>query len=222
MTLPLKQLEQVGLFRGIAAAELEEMLRCLGGYTRAFREGEAIFLDSDTIRSVGVILRGAVRMTKEDPDGNRSLLALLRAGELFGETFACGSLHQSQVSFWAAADGEALFLPFSKALHTCSHACPFHQRLVENMVRSIGDKNVQLMEKIEVLSRKTLRDKILTCLRQQARQQGSRRFTLPFGRQELADYLCADRSALTRELGRMQAEGLLSFQKNTFQLPPEA
>ena len=90
------------------------------------------------------------------------------------------------------------------------------------MVRSIGDKNVQLMEKIEVLSRKTLRDKILTCLRQQARQQGSRRFTLPFGRQELADYLCADRSALSRELGRMQAEGLLSFQKNTFQLPPEA
>ena len=97
-------------------------------------------------------------------------------------------------------------------------ACVFHHRLIENMVRLICEKNIQLMEKVEVTSQKTLRDKILTYLRIQADRQGADRFEIPLKRTELAEYLCADRSALTRELARMKAEGLISYNKNTFYL----
>ena len=97
-------------------------------------------------------------------------------------------------------------------------SCPFHHRLIENIVRPIGDKNVQLMQKIEVISKKTLREKILAYLQSQAPKDGSRCFTIPLGRLELADYLCADRSALTRELARMKADGLIWYEKNQFQL----
>lgn len=97
-------------------------------------------------------------------------------------------------------------------------SCPFHHRLIENMVKLIGDKNVQLMQKIEVISKKTLREKILAYLRSQAPEDSNCRFTIPLGRLELADYLCADRSALTRELAHMKTDGLIWYEKNEFQL----
>lgn len=94
----------------------------------------------------------------------------------------------------------------------------FHHRLIENMVRYISDKNVQLMNKIEIISKKTLREKIMTYLQQQASEQNSKHFTISLGRLELADYLCADRSALTRELSHMQKDGLICYNKNTFEI----
>ena len=96
--------------------------------------------------------------------------------------------------------------------------CTFHHRLIENMVRMIGDKNVQLMRKIEIISKKTLREKALAYLRLQAEAQQSQRITVPLGRVELADYLCANRSALTRELAAMKQDGILDYDKNTFVL----
>ena len=173
------------------------------------------FLESNEVRSVGIILSGIVHMVKEDSEGYQTLLVAMKDGELFGESFSCGSHLNAHVSFFAAAPCTVLFLPFHKIIHSCKMSCTFHHRLIENMVQLIGDKNVQLMHKIEVISKKTLREKILTYLQQQALDQDSRQFTIPLSRLELAKYLCArpQRESLTRELSYMQKDGLISYEK---------
>lgn len=206
------------LFSGIAEENLSAILTCLGGYLKTCRKGEIIFLSKEPVKSIGLIVKGRVRMSKEYENGDTSLLMNIEKGELLGETFACGSFLNSRVVFQAAADSEIFFLPFHKVIHTCNMTCTFHHRLIENMVRLISDKNVQLIEKMEATSRKSLRDKILTYLFHQAEKNENREFEIPLGRVELAEYLCVDRSALTRELTRMQEEGLLSYQKNKFKL----
>ena len=136
--------------------------------------------------------------------------------ELFGESFACASQLSARVSFVAAAPCAVLFLPFHKVIHSCTLACTFHHRLIENMLRLLSEKNQRLMDKVAIISQRTLRDKILAYLRTEADYQQSRRFTIPLGRVELSEYLGVNRSALTRELAQMREEGLIDFEKNTF------
>lgn len=218
MQLNFKQLASHPIFNGICEEDLPAMLNCLGSFQKNYQKDEIILLESNEVRSVGIILSGIVHMVKEDSEGYQTLLVAMKDGELFGESFSCGSHLDAHVSFFAAAPCTVLFLPFHKIIHSCKMSCTFHHRLIENMVQLIGDKNVQLMHKIEVISKKTLREKILTYLQQQALDQDSRQFTIPLSRLELAKYLCADRSALTRELSYMQKGGLISYEKNTFQL----
>ena len=194
------------------------MLSCLGSFQRKYQKDEIILLESNEVRSVGIILYGTVHMVKEDSEGHQTLLVAMKEGELFGESFSCGSHLDARVSFLAATSCTVLFLPFYKIIHSCKMSCAFHHRLIENMVRLIGDKNVQLMQKIEVISKKTLREKILAYLQNQSLEQHSKNFTIPLGRLELADYLCADRSALTRELSNMKRDGLIWYEKNHFQI----
>lgn len=218
MQLNFKQLASLPIFNGICEEDLPAMLNCLGSFQKNYQKDEIILLESNEVRSVGIILSGIVHMVKEDSEGYQTLLVAMKDGELFGESFSCGSHLDAYVSFFATAPCTVLFLPFHKIIHSCKMSCTFHHRLIENMVQLIGDKNVQLMHKIEVISKKTLREKILTYLQQQALDQDSRQFTIPLSRLELAKYLCADRSALTRELSYMQKDGLISYEKNTFQL----
>lgn len=218
MQLDMRQLTRLPLFSGIREEQLPIMLECLGGYQKCYQKNEIIYLESHEVRNVGAILSGTVHMIKEDSEGYKTLFISMKAGELFGESFACGSHLDSQVSFLAAEPCTILFLPFYRVIHSCKMTCTFHHRLIENMVRMIGDKNVRLMNKIEITSKKTLREKILAYLRLQAKAQNCSPFTIPFGRLELADYLCADRSALTRELSAMKRDGLINYQKNTFEL----
>ncbi len=218
MQLDFKQLSRLPLFDGISEEDLPAMLRCMGSYQKKYQKDEIIFLESNEVRNVGIILSGIVHMVKEDTEGYHTILVTMQKGELFGESFSCGSHLDSRVSFLAAGPCIVLFLPFYKVIHSCKMSCIFHHRLIENMLRLIGDKNVQLMQKIEIISKKTLRGKIMAYLQNQSLEQNSREFTIPLGRLELAEYLCADRSALTRELSRMKKEGLIWYEKNKIQL----
>ena len=218
MRLDIEQLTLLPIFKGIREEYLPAMLTCLGSFQKKYQKDEVIFLESNEVRNVGIILSGTVHMVKDDSEGYQTLLVVMKENELFGESFSCGSHLDAQVSFLTAAPCEVLFLPFHKVIHSCKMSCTFHHRLIENMVQLIEDKNVQLMHKIEVISKKTLREKILAYLRQQAMEQSSKQFTIPLERLELAEYLCADRSAVTRELSYMQRDGLIIYDKNTFQL----
>lgn len=218
MELDFNWLARLPLFAGIEISDLPVMLDCLGSYRKHYEKGEIILLESSEVRTVGVILQGKVHMIKEDDEGYKTLLLAMKEGEMFGESFSCGSCKSARVSFLAAEPCIVLFLPFYRVLHSCKMTCIFHHRLIENMVGLMGDKNVRLMNKIEVISKKTLRDKILAYLRLQAEEQKKQRFTIPLGRLELAEYLCADRSAMTRELSRMKRDGLIDYRRNTFQL----
>ncbi len=206
------------LFDGIDEQDLTGMLHCTGYHTAAYKKGQMIHLEQEQIRHIGIVMDGAVDMIMEDIWGNRTLLSRMRSPEMFGETFACSEDNRSMVSFQAAEDSQVVFIPFHKIMHTCTMACQFHHKLVENMVRIIASKNRELLQKIEIMSKKSLREKILAYLSLQAQLQDSRYVQLPLGRVELAQYLCADRSALTRELTNMKAEGLIDFEKNTFKI----
>lgn len=214
----ISQIQSFPLFSGIAPQELDTMLTCLGSCIRDYRRGEMIILLNESVKYIGIIITGTVHMVKEDVWGNKTILALMGNGEIFGETFSCGSLTTSSVAFSAASHCTVLFLPFYRVLHSCNLTCVFHHRLIENMVQMIAGKNAQLMEKIEIISRKSLREKILTYLSIQSQRQNSEYFEIPLGRSELAEYLCADRCALTRELASMKADGLLDYERNTFHL----
>ena len=164
------------------------------------------------------LLSGAVDMIKEDLWGNKTMLVRMRKDELFGETFACGSDNLSVVTFMVSEDAKILFLPFDRVMHSCTMACQFHHRLIENMVHIIADKNRDLMRKVEVVSKRTIREKLLAYLSIQAQIQNARYFEIPLGRVELAEYLCVDRSALTRELAKMKAEGIIDYHRNSFRM----
>lgn len=206
------------LFDGIGPRDRETILSCIGYHVRSYQKGETISMEAEAIRHIGVPLSGAVDMIKEDLWGNRTLLVRIHKGELFGETFACGSDPLATVTFAVSEKAEILFIPFDRVMCSCCQSCAFHQRLTMNMVRIIADKNRDLMRKVEVISKKTIREKILTYLSIQSQTQKSRYFEIPMGRVEWADYLCVDRSALTRELAKMKQEGLIDFDRNCFRL----
>ncbi len=206
------------LFDGILPMDLETMLGCIGYHTAAYEKGEIVSFEAENLRHIGIVLSGAVDMIKEDLWGNRTMLVRMRKNELFGETFVCGLNTTSVVTFAVSENAQILFLPFDRVMNSCTNTCVFHHRLIENMVRVIAAKNLELMRKVEVVSKKNLREKILAYLSLQAQLNDSRYFEIPLGRIELADYLCADRSALTRELSRMRDEGLIDYDKNMFRV----
>ncbi len=206
------------LFADILPEDLTAMLGCIGYRIGIFKKGEIIVFEEENIKHIGIILSGTVDMIKEDLWGNKTMLVRMRKNELFGETFACGDDNLSVVTFTVSQDAKILFIPFHRVMHSCTMACAFHHKLIENMVRIIANKNRDLMRKVEVISKRTLREKILSYLSMQAQAQGTRYFELPLGRVELAEYLCADRSALTRELVKMKEDALIDYNKNYFRI----
>ena len=206
------------LFHGIRPEDRRTMLDCIGYHVGTFRKGDIVGFEEENMKYIGIVLSGAVDMVKEDLWGNKTMLVRIFRNEVFGETFACGSDNLSVVTFLVSEDAKVLFLPFNRVMHSCTMACQFHHRLIENMVRVIADKNRDLMRKVEVVSKRTIREKLLAYLSLQAQTQNSRYFEIPLGRVELAEYLCVDRSALTRELAKMKDEGLIDYDRNCFRL----
>ena len=214
----MKALNRSMLFKDITDEEKKEILGCLTYQMKSFKQGHVIALEGNEIRYFGVILSGSIDMIKEDLWGNRTLITRMMEGELFGETFACGIEQQAVVSFVAAENVDVMMLPFLQVIHTCSNSCSFHEKLIRNLVHTIAMKNRSLMQKVEIITKKNLREKILAYLSIQAQMQNTRYFQIPLKRGELAQYLCADRSALTRELTQMREEGIIDFDRNTFRI----
>ena len=206
------------LFDRIQPADLKPMLHCIGYRVSKYSKGEIIAFEGENLKHIGIVLSGSVDMVKEDLWGNKTILIRMRQNELFGETFACGNDSLSVVTFVVSEDAAVMFMPFSRVMHSCTMACEFHHRLIENMVKVIAGKNRDLMQKVDVVSKRTIREKLLAYLSIQAQTMESRYFEIPLGRVELAEYLCVDRSALTRELSKMKEDGLIDFDKNCFKI----
>jgi CRP-like cAMP-binding protein len=163
-----------------------------------------------------MVLSGSARVIKEDENGNVMILTELAASELFGEAFACAGIEQSPVTVLAAEDSEILCIDYKKITSSCSSACGFHSKLIENMLKIIAEKNLLLNQKIEILSKRTTREKLLAFF--DAQRGAAKKFSIPYNREELAHYLCVDRSAMSGELCKMRDEGLLKFHKNKFEI----
>lgn len=168
----LSEIMESPLFATFTKEEMASMLDCMEGKVKKYQKNEIIILSSEHVQYVGVILEGCIHMVKENHMGDRALLTIIEKGELFGESFACGDYISSYTTFMAAENTTVFFLPFQKIMYACNLRCTFHHRLIENMVIMLANKNVRLMQKIDVSSRKTLRDKVIAYLEiQEERQQ---------------------------------------------------
>lgn len=214
--LPL--ISRSALFNDIDPADLEAMLSCLDARQRSYPKGAAVFRVGDRTTSMGVVLEGSVRLEKEDYWGNRSILASFGPGQSFAEVYACEPDLTFDINVVAAEDAVVLFLDVGRITTTCSSSCAFHAQLIRNLLGITAKRTHALTRKIEHTSKRTTRAKLLSYLSDQAERGNSNRFVVPFDRQELADYLSVDRSAMCAELSRMKQDGIIDYNKNNFEI----
>lgn len=218
MKTKFEDVKELRAFSGFNAEMYKEVLLSIGAYEKKFPKGAYIALSEEKVGCVSVILSGTVHMESEDIWGNKTILVFMNRGDLFGETFACGSAQVSLVNFYAATPVTALYLPYGEIMRFSTTGSEAHRLLMQNIIILIADKNVRLIQKLEIVSKRTLRGKLLTYFSYMAKVRGAMEFDVPLGRVGLGEYLCADRSALTRELSRMREDGLIDFDRNHFKL----
>ena len=206
------------LFEGMSPQETQSVLQCLQAAPRKVAKDEYLFWEGEALSWAGLVLEGRIQLIREDLWGNRRLLRTVEPGELFGESYACAPEALSMVSAQAVVPSRILTLDITHLLTTCSSACPFHARLIRNLLSALAESNLRLARKIESTSPRTIREKLLSYFSSQARLARSSAFTIPFTRQQLAEYLSVDRSAMTVELYRLKEEGVISFDKRDFRL----
>jgi CRP/FNR family transcriptional regulator, dissimilatory nitrate respiration regulator len=212
----LSMLIKTPLFSTLTLEELPHMLNCLNARTKHYQAKQYILREEDTINDVGVILNGSVQVITEDALGNRSITAKLTQGELFGEVIASSRNPTSPVSVMADTDCDILLLKFGKIVTPCVRVCSFHSRVIENMMHILAERNLMMNRKLSILSQRSTREKLLAYLAWQSEINASMQFDIPFNRDELADFLCVNRSALSREISRMIDENIINSDRNHF------
>lgn len=211
-------LKRTKLFSGVGEDDIASLLSCLGARKKEYKKGEYILREGEHISDIFILVEGKIHIQKDDYWGNRSILSVISVGEMFGEGYAApesGALLNDVV---AVEDSSVIFFDVKRILTTCSSACRFHNMIVQNMFFAISDKNRRLVQKLGHMSGRTTRAKLISYLSEEAKRQGSSAFTVPFNRQQLADYLCVDRSAMSNELCKMRDEGMIKFEKSRFEL----
>jgi len=211
-------LKTVQLFKGIEETDLQSLLACLAAKSVHFEKGQTVFSYGESIEKFGIVLSGQVQVVQDDYYGNRSILGKIDIGNLFGESFACTGIKTLPVSVITTTESELLFIDCRRLAVPCARACGFHSKLIQNMLHIVSMKNILLTQKIEFTSKRTTREKLLAYLSSEAKKSGGSRFCIPFNRQELADYLSVERSAMSAELSKLRDDGVLRFNKNQFEL----
>ncbi|HOD92309.1 MAG TPA: Crp/Fnr family transcriptional regulator [Clostridia bacterium] len=210
--------QKVKLFNGISSDCINSMLNCLGAKIVSYKRNEIILMVDDSIESIGLVLEGCVLVSSEDFMGVRAIMAIIEKYDIFAEAFVCANLSKSPVTITAVDNCKIMWLKFPRIIQTCNKACQFHSKLIENMMSLLASKNMQMHQKLDILSKRNLREKILTYLHINASKTKSRTFEIPLSRNELADYLNADRAALSRELSKMKQEGIIDFNLSSFRI----
>lgn len=213
----LEILRNCKLFENIADENLLAMLSCLGAEVRSYTKNQNIFTEGERASHMGILLSGTAQIIRVDFYGNRSIVTNIEPPQLFGESFACTETKSIPVNVIAEKDCEVMRIESRKMLHPCCNVCEFHSRMIFNLMKEIAAKNMLLNQKIEIISRRTTREKLMTYLLIQAKKHGSS-FTIPYDRQELADFLEVDRSGLSAEISKLRKENAIECKRNFFRL----
>ena len=212
-------LSQNILFRGISPEDCQRMEPCLRVRKAAYKSGQVIHDFGQDSGNIGILCSGRASLVRLNVNGTRTILETLGPDNLFGEQLAFSDGKTDCLYVCCEADCTVLFLNYDDITKRCANACRCHSRLVENLLELISKKTLRLSQRIEVLSQRSIREKLLACFRLLAIEAESPAFTLPFNTSELADYICADRSAMLRELSKMKQEGLVWVQRRQIRLP---
>jgi len=203
------------LFDGLDTDSIEKMLDCLSAKVVSYKKKDVIMIAGEP-RYFGMVLSGAVRVVKEDMDGNTIILTDISAPDIFNEVCVVAGHDYCPHTAYALEDCVVLLMDYKKIAVTCIKDCQFHRGLLQNLLTSIAKKAVVLDNKVEILSKRTIREKLLCFF--DAYRGDKRKFTIPFSHEEMARYLHVDRSALSNELNKMRDEGIINYNRKDFEL----
>ncbi|MBQ9922626.1 MAG: Crp/Fnr family transcriptional regulator [Clostridia bacterium] len=211
-------LKRTQMFAGVSDDEISSMLFCLGASIKSFTKGEYVLRRGERLEHILVLAEGSLCIQNDDYWGNRSILDKIAVGGMFGEAYAAPESDALLNDVVAIEDSTVIFFDVKRILTTCSSACRFHSMVVQNMFFAISEKNRKLVQKLGHMSKRSTREKLISYLSEESKKHNSSTFSIPFNRQQLADFLSVDRSAMSNELCKMRDEGLLEFEKNQFKL----
>lgn len=211
-------LQKTQLFSGISEEDTAVMLECLQAKLRTYKKGEFVVRQGEHISNIMVLAAGKLHIQRDDHWGNRSIISMISAAEMFGEAYAAPDSSPMLNDVLAVEDSAVIFFDVNRIITVCPSACRFHSMVVRNLFFAISEKNRKLVRKLSFMSERTTREKLIAYLSEEAKRQNSSSFSIPFNRQQLADFLSVDRSAMSNELCKMRGEGLLEFEKNRFVL----
>lgn len=211
-------LKRTKLFAGVAEEEIAAMLSCLDARLCDYKKGEYVFRQGEHLHHITVLLSGELHIQHDDYWGNRAIVNRIAVGEMFGEAYLAPESDALLNDVVALEDSTVVFFDVRRIITACSSACRFHTMVIQNLFFAISEKNRRLVQKLGHISKRTTREKLISYLSEEAKRQNSASFTIPFNRQQLADFLSVDRSAMSNELCKMRDEGLLEFEKNQFKL----
>ena len=208
-------LKETTLFSGVDEEEIIAMLGCLQARKQQYKKGEYVFQQGEHISNIAVLVEGSLHIQRDDYWGNRSIINILKVGEMFGEAYVAPESGALLNDLVAVETSTILFFDVKRILTLCSNSCRFHSLVVQNLFFAISEKNRSLMQKLGHMSKRTTRDKLMSYLSDEAKRQNCGTFEIPFNRQQLADFLSVDRSAMSNELCKMRNEGLIEFEKKS-------
>lgn len=206
------------IFKNIEENEVDLLLKCINNYRKTFKKGEIILREGEKTECMGIVITGSVVVERADLWGNNTVLGMMKPSEIFAETYAILNDEPLMINVYANENTEILFLRANEIFKTCEKSCNFHDQLILNLIRIASFKNLNLSRKILHTGPKTIRGKLLSFFSEWVKKENSLSFFIPYNRQQLADYLSVDRSAMSNELSKMQKEGILEFKKNKFKI----
>ena len=217
--LSKQELETSPLFQDISYEEYSRLLTCFQAVQKSFRSDDLIYdFSSPQNDAVGIVERGYAALIRIDEEGVATVMEELGPGGVFGRTLAFAGASGDSLQVVCRTPCDVLFIDYPHILKRCENACNHHSVLVQNMLRLMSDKAQALSQRVDVLSRRSIREKLLCYFRQLSERAGSNTFTLPFSLSTLADYIATDRSAMMRELKRLREEGAIRSDGRQFTL----
>ena len=208
------ELSSTQLFSGLDKNEIATLLKCLHVRERTYSKGDTVISEGSFVSELGIVLDGTVTIEFCDVWGNNNVVRKIGTGGSFCEEYACGARNPITVSVKADTDATVMFINASRIIHPCGKNCDCHQKVTSNLLFVSVSRSLQLLRKIVHSSPKTIRGRLVSYFSECVKVNGSYSFNIPFNRQQLADYLNTDRSAMCNELSKMQKEGLISYDKN--------
>ena len=211
-------LKRTQLFSGVGEEEIGAMLNCLQARLCTYKKGEYVLRQGEHLDKILVLVGGKLHIQRDDYWGNRSIINMVSIGEMFGEAYVAPESGTLMNDVLAVEDSAVIFFDVKRIITVCSAACRFHSMVVQNLFFAISEKNRKLVQKLTFMTKRTTREKLVAYLSEEAKRQNSSEFSIPFNRQQLADFLSVDRSAMSNELCKMRDEGLIEFEKSYFKL----